>query len=100
MTFAEKMRPGSFDEVVGQEHLVGACGVLRQVAAGKRPISVLLWGPPGCGKTTILRILAAKYDPNFLAISPISTGVNRFEKNDGGKEIKAAIQSAACHVRR
>ncbi|MDN3508061.1 MAG: replication-associated recombination protein A [Simkaniaceae bacterium] len=74
------MRPGSFDEVVGQSHLVGKSGMLRQIAGGKRPISVLLFGPPGCGKTTILRILAKTYDPNFMAISPISTGVTELKK--------------------
>ena len=73
---ADRMRPRVLDEVVGQDELVGANGPLRQLAqAGALP-SLILWGPPGCGKTTLARLLAG--DParvSFVALSAVTAGV-------------------------
>jgi len=65
----EQMRPTSFDEVVGQAHLVGEGGILSSLIKKKRPLSFLLWGPPGCGKTTIARLYANAFSIPFFTIS-------------------------------
>ena len=70
---AERMRPRNLDEVRGQSHLTGPSGILRGEAS--RPPSVILWGPPGCGKTTIARAMAAERDCVFLSISAVLDGV-------------------------
>ena len=67
---ADRLRPASIEEVSGQRHLLGAQGSLLG-----RPHSLLLWGPPGCGKTTIARLLAARADAHFESISPAEDGV-------------------------
>jgi putative ATPase len=77
---AEQMRPKTFESVVGQDHLVGEEGLLRKVIKAGQPISVLLWGPPGCGKTTIARLFAGAFATDFLAISPMTTGITELKK--------------------
>ncbi len=77
---ADRLRPQSLDTIVGQEHLVGEQGTLRKmVAYGKIP-SLILWGPPGCGKTTMARILAQHTDLHFEQISAIFSGVADLKK--------------------
>lgn len=72
---AERMRPRSLDELVGQEHLVGEKGVLRKtILSGKVP-SMILWGPPGTGKTTLANIIANQVKVPFHTLSAISSGV-------------------------
>lgn len=77
---ADKLRPGSLDEVVGQEHLTGPDGAIgRMVAAGKLA-SMILWGPPGTGKTSIARLLADAVGLRFVAISAVFSGVADLKK--------------------
>ena len=72
---AARMRPRTFDEYVGQEHLVGPGKILRRLAeAGQLP-STIFWGPPGSGKTTLARIIAAATSAHFVAISAVAAGV-------------------------
>lgn len=82
---AERMRPTSLDEVVGQEHLVGPGGILRKAIAGKILPSMILWGPPGVGKTTMAQLLAKELDRPFHTLSAINSGV---------KEIREVIEKA------
>src|SRR6187431_1805557 len=77
---ADRLRPRSLDEVVGQEHLTGADGAIgRMVAAGKLS-SMILWGPPGTGKTSIARLLADAVGLRFVAISAVFSGVADLKK--------------------
>ena len=82
---AERMRPKSLEEYVGQQHLVGDGAVLRRaIKMGTLP-SMILWGPPGVGKTTLARLIAAESDRPFHALSAIHSGV---------KDIRAVLDSA------
>jgi putative ATPase len=77
---ADRLRPRTLDDVVGQEHLTGPAGAIaRQVAAGKLA-SMILWGPPGTGKTTIARLLADAVGMRFVAISAVFSGVADLKK--------------------
>src|SRR5574338_1431508 len=77
---ADRLRPGALGEVVGQEHLTGPDGAIgRMVAAGKLA-SMVLWGPPGTGKTTIARLLAGAVGMRFVAISAVFSGVADLKK--------------------
>ena len=77
---ADRLRPKTLAEVVGQEHLAGAEGAIgRMVAAGKLS-SMILWGPPGTGKTTIARLLASAVGMRFVAISAVFSGVADLKK--------------------
>ena len=72
---AERMRPSTLDEVVGQDHLVGREGIIRKAIAGGMLPSMILWGPPGVGKTTMARLLAKELGRPFHTLSAISSGV-------------------------
>lgn len=77
---ADLLRPNALDEVVGQDHLLGTEGALRRMVDAGALSSLILWGPPGCGKTTIARILANHSDLKFEQISAIFSGVADLRK--------------------
>jgi putative ATPase len=68
------MRPTTLDEVIGQTHLLGDKEILRQIVKNKEPVSLILWGPPGCGKTTLARIIAKEVNAEFIEISAVTSG--------------------------
>ncbi|MGH9230383.1 MAG: replication-associated recombination protein A [Acidimicrobiales bacterium] len=72
---AARMRPGTLGEMVGQAHLIGPGAPLRALIETDRLSSIILWGPPGTGKTTLARVVAAKTDREFVALSAVSAGV-------------------------
>ena len=72
---AERMRPKNLDEVVGQLHLLGDDGILKQIVRSHRPVSLILWGPPGSGKTTLARIIAQEVHADFVEISAVAAGM-------------------------
>jgi putative ATPase len=77
---AARMRPRTLDEFVGQEDAVGPGSMLRGVLEHGRLPSIILWGPPGCGKTTLARILAGGVEAEFIAVSAVSSGVADLRK--------------------
>ena len=82
---AERMRPKTLDEVVGQQHLIGPGAPLRVAFENHRPHSMILWGPPGVGKTTLARLMADAFDLPFLSISAVLGGL---------KDIREAVDFA------
>jgi putative ATPase len=72
---AERMRPKDLDEVIGQIHLLGNDGILKQIVRSKRPVSLILWGPPGSGKTTLARIIAQEVKADFVEMSAVTAGM-------------------------
>jgi putative ATPase len=77
---ADRLRPRELDEVIGQQHLLGPDGILRRMIASGRLGSLILWGPPGTGKTTVARLLAAETDYVFDQISAVFSGVADLKK--------------------
>ena len=88
---AVRLRPQRLEDVVGQEHLTGPDGAIGRMVAAGRLSSMILWGPPGTGKTTIARLLAAKVGLRFQAISAVFSGV---------ADLKKAFAEAQEHARR
>ena len=77
---AERMRPQTLDEVVGQGHLLGNAEILRRIVKQKEPVSLILWGPPGTGKTTLARIIAREVEAEFIELSAVTSGKKDVEK--------------------
>src|SRR3989442_11695687 len=77
---ADRLRPRTLDEVVGQEHLLGPGGPIRRMAEAHRLSSMILWGPPGTGKTTIARLLATEAGYEFQQLSAVFSGVADLKK--------------------
>jgi putative ATPase len=77
---ADRLRPARLSEVIGQEHLLGPDGPLGAMLAARSLSSIVLWGPPGVGKTTIARLLAQETDLQFEQVSAIFTGVQDLRK--------------------
>lgn len=82
---AEALRPQHIDEVIGQRHLLGDGKPLRLAFQSGKPHSMILWGPPGVGKTTLARLTAQSFDCAFIALSAVFSGV---------KDIRAAMEQA------
>ncbi|MDR1648396.1 MAG: replication-associated recombination protein A [Zoogloeaceae bacterium] len=87
---AERLRPTTLDEVVGQQHLLGAGKPLRLAFEARQPHSMIFWGPPGVGKTTLARLMADGFDCEFIALSAVFSGV---------KEIRGAMTQAEAAQR-
>ena len=88
---AERMRPASFAEFVGQEHILGADRALRRAIAADRVPSVLFWGPPGSGKTTLARLIAATTQAHFEPVSAVSAGVADLRKAVAGARERQSL---------
>jgi putative ATPase len=86
---ADRLRPGTLDDVVGQEHLTGPEGAIGRMVAAGRLSSMILWGPPGTGKTSIARLLADAVDMRFVAISAVFSGVADLKKAFAEADIAA-----------
>jgi putative ATPase len=76
----DRLRPRSLDEIVGQEHLVGAGAPIRQMIDSGRLVSMILWGPPGSGKTTLARIFSSRTELHFEQLSAVFSGVQDLRK--------------------
>lgn len=77
---AEELRPKDFSEIVGQDHLLGSKGLIARLVKGGKPLSMILWGPPGCGKTSIARLYAKAFDMRFETLSAIFSGIADIKK--------------------
>jgi putative ATPase len=77
---AERMRPESLEEVIGQTHLLGDNEILKQIVKNREPVSLILWGPPGAGKTTLARIIAKEVNAEFTEISAVTSGKKDVER--------------------
>jgi putative ATPase len=86
---AEALRPATLDEVIGQSHLLGAGKPLRLAFESGKPHSMILWGPPGVGKTTLARLTANAFDCEFIPLSAVFSGV---------KDIRAAMEQAQQYL--
>lgn len=82
---AERLRPRTFDDYIGQEHLVGKGAVIRNMVDSGRISSFILWGPPGVGKTTLAQMIANKLSTNFYTLSAVTSGV---------KDVREVIEKA------
>jgi len=91
---AERMRPENLADVVGQEHLVAEGKIIREIIAKKQSTSLILWGPPGSGKTTLARIIAKELEADFIEISAVVSG-----KADVVKVIERAGQNQRLGMR-
>src|ERR1700689_1087092 len=85
---AERQRPENLDDIVGQEHLVGTGKIIHEIIERKQPTSLILWGPPGSGKTTLARIIARETGAEFVELSAVTSG-----KADVTKVIERAEQN-------
>ena len=82
---AARLRPRNLDEYIGQDHIVGKGRLLRRAIAADQLTSVIFYGPPGCGKTTLARVIANHTKSNFITLNAVLTGV---------AEIRSAIKQA------
>ena len=91
---AERMRPTTLNEVIGQTHLLADGEILHQIVRNKQPVSLILWGPPGSGKTTLARIIAREVNAEFIELSAVTSG-----KKDVEKVIEHAKQNWNMQIR-
>lgn len=85
---AERLRPSSLQDVVGQEHLLSSEGFITKIVRGSVPLSLLFWGPPGCGKTTLARLYAQAFEAQFITLSATF---------NGSADLKKIIQDVENH---
>ena len=94
----ERLRPRALSEVLGQDHLLGEQGMItRFIAAGHLP-SLILWGPPGCGKTTMARLLAQELSLHFQALSAVLDGVAELRQQIAEAEQRSAFQGTLLFI--
>ena len=93
---AERLRPKHIDEVVGQSHLLGAGRPLRLAFQSGRLHSMILWGPPGVGKTTLARLMASAFDAEFMPLSAVLSGVK--DIREAIAEAERVLQKNGCHT--
>ena len=77
---AERMRPQSLEDIVGQQQLLHEHGILPEIIKNREPVSLILWGPPGTGKTTLARVIAKEIDAEFVELSAVTSGKKDVEK--------------------
>jgi putative ATPase len=96
---ADRLRPARLADIVGQDHLIGPGGPIGRMVANRRLASMILWGPPGCGKTTIARLLAQGTDLAFEPLSAVFSGVADLRKVfDGAKKRREMGQGTLLFV--
>ena len=97
---AERMRPHKLSEVVGQAHILGEGKMIQQLVKASQPFSLIFWGPPGSGKTTLARIIANEMEADFVEISAVNAGkadvtkvVERARANEQGDTTKSPVKT-------
>lgn len=93
---AERLRPKHIDEVIGQSHLLGPGRPLRMAFASGKLHSMILWGPPGVGKTTLARLMASAFDAEFVPLSAVLSGVK--DIRDAIAQAQHVLQQNGCHT--
>src|SRR5512134_1957358 len=93
---AERMRPRTLDEMVGQRHLLGPGKPLRVAFESATPHSMILWGPPGVGKTTLARLMADGFHADFIALSAVLSGVK--DIRDAVARAEATLAQSGRHT--
>ncbi len=91
---AERMRPQTLDEVVGQDGVIGDGKILTEIVRRKEPVNIIFWGPPGTGKTTLARIIAHEFEADFIEISAVTSG-----KKDVAHVVEIAKQNWNLKIR-
>ena len=90
MPLAQILRPKSLDEYLGQTNVISENSPVYNLLKAKRLFSFILWGPPGCGKTTLARLIANYHNANFIELSAVTSGV---------KDVQDAVLSAKANLR-
>ena len=80
LPLAEEMRPKKLTEIIGQDHILGEHAIITRAIQAKTPLSIILWGPPGCGKTSLARLYAQSFNMHFVSISAIFSGIADLKK--------------------
>jgi putative ATPase len=93
---ADRLRPATIDEVIGQRHLLAPGKPLAVAFASGKPHSMLLWGPPGVGKTTLARLMASAFNAEFIALSAVLSGVK--DIRDAVARAEATLAQSGRHT--